>query len=135
MLLTVTTLLNEVARFMNQLRTIADQYLAEWHKIGNNGPRSVFFRCYCEEDLEGLSDDDGDEWRPVDLLVGTLSTLDFAASGRRSARMRQEEKLDVFELRIERIARELWVGGDPLEDEDAELLFERTYSVRFVWSV
>jgi hypothetical protein len=66
--------------------------------------------------------------------MGTLSTLAFESSRERAVSLRQEEKTetDVFELRIERIAREVWEGGDPLEDEDAELLFERAYSARSV---
>jgi hypothetical protein len=124
--LTVTTMPNDVVRFMNQLRTIADQYAAGWQKIGFNAPKSVFFKCYFGEN----HDDGEDEWRIDNVIVGTLSTLDFAASGRRSARMRQQEELNVFECRIERIAREVWERGRPLEDADMELLFQQTYSAR-----
>jgi hypothetical protein len=130
MSLTVTTLPNDVARFTNQLRNIADQYAAGWHKIGFNVPKSVVFKCYFGEDLEGLSDDGRAERRVDNVIVGTLSTLDFAPSGRRSARMRQQEELGVFECRLERVAREVWQRGRPLEDADMKLLFQQTYSAR-----
>jgi hypothetical protein len=130
MSLTITTLPNDVARFTNQLRAITDQYAAGWHKIGFNGPKSLFFQCCYGEDLEDHSDDGQAERRVHNVIVGTLSTLDFAASGRRSARVRQQEELGVFECRIERIAREVWLRGGPLEEDGTELLFRQTYSAR-----
>jgi hypothetical protein len=132
MKLTIAMFPNDVDTFTNQLRTIADRYAAEWRRIGFNGGKSVFFECYYEEDLEGTSDDGGDEWRPDNVIVGTLWTADFTTNGRRFARTRHGEELEVFKLRIERIARELWVEGLPIEDDDIELLFEQSYSARSV---
>jgi hypothetical protein len=114
--------------FKHQLQTIAGEYSQEWPEIGFAEPDWVFFECYCGEDQEGHSDEGEDGGNAEHVIVGTLSTMDFPSSRERSVPLRQEGKLNVFELRIERIARELWVGGDPLEDEDGELLFEQTYS-------
>jgi hypothetical protein len=116
--------------FDDKLRAIADEYSRKWPKIGSTGPDWVFFECYCGEDQEDHSGQDGGNAEHI--IMGTLSTLDFVSGRGTSAPSRQEEELDIFVLRIERIPYELWVGDHPLEEDDIELLFERTYSAKSV---
>jgi hypothetical protein len=120
----------DIDRFTNQLRTIADRYSTAWRKIETPGPHWGFFDCYYGKDGSGQSDDDSDAGRFDDVIVGTLCTLDFVASHRGSSHLRQDEQLCDFELRIERIPHELWVGENQIEDDDIELLFQQTYPAR-----
>jgi hypothetical protein len=59
-----------------------------------------------------------------------LSTLGFIPDDRRRAL--QIDVQDVFELRIGRIAQDLWLEEGTLDmlDEEVELLFQQTYSTR-----